>query len=179
LKIQDFNPTKKQASKVASKIFLWEKRLIGERTCEILLKLQKSQEQKLMEAEEAAKKQEELWQEQGKNINSLKTNGYRQFFFLVSSKERKSKEAEIQRRSIARMAREEYRRSIQVADNSSQVKLVNEINYSTATPLSSLDVSVSKPPNKESVIRWYREEEFGKGAGLNLDGTSAEWFHGN
>jgi hypothetical protein len=50
---------------VASKIFLWEQRLIGERTCEILLKLQKSQEQKLIEAEEAANKQEELWQEQG------------------------------------------------------------------------------------------------------------------
>jgi hypothetical protein len=44
---------------------LWEQRLIGERTCEILLTIQKSQVQKVLEAEEAANKQEELWIEQG------------------------------------------------------------------------------------------------------------------
>jgi hypothetical protein len=102
-------------------------------------------------------------------------------YFFISFKERKSKEAEIQRRSIARMAREEYRRSIQVGENdcSADIKFVNDINYSNATPLSSLDVSISKPPNKEAVMKWYREEEFIKGAGLNPDGTSAKWFHGN
>jgi hypothetical protein len=101
---------------------------------------------------------------------------------LVFFQERKSKEAELQRRSIARVAREEHRRStlpnIEI-ENLSQIKLTNDIGIqNNDSPPSSLDLSVPKPKNQEAVMKWYREEEFTKGAGLESHTKSAKWFHG-
>lgn len=51
--------------KVSHKVALWEKKL-SERTSEIFNTLQKKQMEAVKEAEEAAKRQEEVWREQGK-----------------------------------------------------------------------------------------------------------------
>lgn len=53
-------------NKVAQRIALWEKRLTEERTCEIFKKIQKKQMQVAKEAEEAEKKHEQFWIEQGR-----------------------------------------------------------------------------------------------------------------
>lgn len=53
------------AQKVAQRVALWEKRMTEERTCEILQKIQKHQQEVAREAEEAEIKQEQLWREQG------------------------------------------------------------------------------------------------------------------
>ncbi|KAK9719924.1 SH2 domain [Popillia japonica] len=76
-------------NKVAQRIALWEKRLTEERTCEIFNNIQKKQMEVAKEAEEAEKRQEQLWIEQ----------------------EKKAKQAEKQIREIARRAREEHRLS--------------------------------------------------------------------
>lgn len=55
----------KKTQKVASRVALWEQRVIGERTTEIIKRIQKKQLESSKEAEEASKKQEELWKEQG------------------------------------------------------------------------------------------------------------------
>lgn len=55
----------KKTQKVASRVALWEQRVIGERTTEIIKRIQKKQLETAKEAEEASKKQEELWKEQG------------------------------------------------------------------------------------------------------------------
>lgn len=52
-------------NKVAQRIALWEKRLTEERTCEIFNNIQKKQMEVAKEAEEAEKRQEQLWIEQG------------------------------------------------------------------------------------------------------------------
>lgn len=52
-------------NKVAQRIALWEKKLTEERTCEIFKKMQKKQMEVVREAEEAEKKHEQLWLEQG------------------------------------------------------------------------------------------------------------------
>lgn len=53
--------------KVAQRVELWEKRVTEERTCEIFHKIQKMRMESAKEAEEAEKKQDEVWKEQGKN----------------------------------------------------------------------------------------------------------------
>lgn len=144
----------KPSQMVSAKIALWEKRVINEKTNEIYRRIQKKQQESVKEAEEAARKQEELWQEQ----------------------EKKSKEAECQMRAIARRAREEHRKSMsneQLNDFSSDTQLVN------SSPPSSLDSNVSRPPSQDAVVKWYRDEEFQKGCGINADdGKPFEWFHG-
>lgn len=56
------------SSKVAQRVALWEQRLTEERTCEILRNIQKKQMETDREAEEAERKQEQLWLEQGKYL---------------------------------------------------------------------------------------------------------------
>lgn len=51
--------------KVAERVALWEKRLTEERTSEIFQKIQNKRLQTAREAEEAEKKQEVVWREQG------------------------------------------------------------------------------------------------------------------
>ncbi|KAI4457250.1 t cell-specific adapter protein tsad [Holotrichia oblita] len=91
-------------NKVAQRIALWEKRLTEERTCEIFNNIQKKQMEVAKEAEEAEKRQEQLWIEQ----------------------EKKAKQAEKQIREIARRAREEHR----LSSNSIEI----DTGYCNATP---------------------------------------------
>lgn len=43
----------------------------------------------------------------------------------------------------------------------------------------SLDSSVPRPPNQEAVVRWYKDEEFTRKAGLDeVTGRPLKWFHG-
>lgn len=152
LKDSSFKPSQK----VSAKIALWEKRVITEKTNEIYRRIQMKQQESVKEAEEAARKQEELWQEQ----------------------EKKSKEAECQMRAIARRAREEHRKSLsteQVTDFSND----NSTQLANSSPPSSLDSNISRPPSQDAVVKWYRDEEFQKGCGINADdGKPFEWFHG-
>lgn len=60
----------KNSQKVAARVALWEHRLIAERSTEILLGIQKKQEEKAKEAEEAAKSCDHLWKEQGECLKS-------------------------------------------------------------------------------------------------------------
>uniref|UniRef100_A0A1B0CM94 Uncharacterized protein n=1 Tax=Lutzomyia longipalpis TaxID=7200 RepID=A0A1B0CM94_LUTLO len=66
--LQEISLNSKATQKVAARVQLWEQRLIGERTCEILKGMQKKQQDAAREAEEAAKQEEELWKEQGIHI---------------------------------------------------------------------------------------------------------------
>lgn len=66
-------------TKVAQRVALWEKRLTEERTCEIFNNIQRKQMETAREAEEADKKQEQLWIEQGKAFYI--TNYTQQHFF--------------------------------------------------------------------------------------------------
>lgn len=155
-KVDSLKDSSLKPSQISSKIALWEKRVINEKTNEIYRRIQKKQQESVKEAEEAARKQEELWQEQ----------------------EKKSKEAECQIRQIARHAREEHRKSMtaeQLKDfsNENNSQLVN------SSPPSSLDSNISRPPSQDAVVRWYRDEEFIKGCGINADdGKPFQWFHG-
>lgn len=57
--------------KVAQRVALWEKRLTEERTCEIFQKIQKKRMETAREAEEAEKRQEQFWREQGEFFKVL------------------------------------------------------------------------------------------------------------
>lgn len=145
--------TLKPSQKVSAKIALWEKRVINEKTNEIYRRIQKKQQESVKEAEESARKQEELWREQ----------------------EKKSKEAECQMREIARRAREEHRKSM----TSEQLSELSNTQFVNSSPPSSLDSNISKPPSQDAVVKWYRDEEFLKGCGINADdGKPFQWFHG-
>lgn len=60
----------KNTQKVAARVALWEQRLITERSAEIMRSIQKKQEEKAKEAEEAAKSCDHLWKEQGELCRS-------------------------------------------------------------------------------------------------------------
>lgn len=154
----------KPSQKVSAKIALWEQRVIGEKTNEIYLRLKKKQKEA---AQEEAKKQEEAYAEQ----------------------ERKAKEADIQFREIARRAREEHRKSLTEANcnNLTATKntqnnrnTINGIMTTQTSPPSSLDSLIPKPANQEAMIKWYREVEIQKGAGLEsiILRSPCKWFHG-
>lgn len=72
-------PTK-NTQKVAARVALWEQRLIAERSTEILRGIQKKQEEKAKEAEEAAKSCDHLWKEQGEWLRGCLLAG--RFAFL-------------------------------------------------------------------------------------------------
>ena len=55
-------------NKVAATVAQWEKRVLEERASQIFNKLQRKQLQVVKEAEDAEKRQEILWREQGKKI---------------------------------------------------------------------------------------------------------------
>lgn len=157
VKVDSLKDSAKPSQKVSAKIALWEKRVINEKTNEIYRRIQKKQQESVKEAEEAARNQEELWQEQ----------------------EKKSKQAECQMRDIARRAREEHRKSMtseQLNDFSNENNSPQLVNSS---PPSSLDSNISRPPSQDAVVKWYRDEEFNKGCGMNADeGKPYQWFHG-
>lgn len=139
----------KPSQKVSARIALWEKRLIAEKTNEIYRRMQKKQQETVKEAEEAAKQQDQLWQEQ----------------------QRKAKETESQIREIARRAREEHRKSL----TEEQMNKANDL----SSPPVSLDSSVARPASQEAVVKWYRDEEFLRGCGIDTNlGKPYAWFHG-
>lgn len=165
--LREINPNRPSV-KVSAKIALWEKRVIGEKTNEIYRLLQQKQQDAAQEAEEAARNREELWHEQ----------------------ERRAKEAEMQMRDIARRAREEHRRSV-IIEQSEVVRKRNssgsassldsgtlsQTTNSSSSPPSSLDSNISRPSSQEAVIKWYREEEFHRKAGIDKQ-RPFSWFHG-
>uniref|UniRef100_A0A6B2EDF2 Putative phospholipase c n=1 Tax=Phlebotomus kandelakii TaxID=1109342 RepID=A0A6B2EDF2_9DIPT len=150
--LQEISMNSKATQKVASRVALWEQRLIGERTCEILRGMQKEQQDAEREAEEAARQEEELWKEQ----------------------ERRAKQAEIKRREIARKAREVHRMSL----SCDQIEEVEVQNYDDTTPDTKLHSMESRPANHEAVMKWYREDEAPKGAGMDEHDHPFKWFHG-
>lgn len=155
----------KPSQKVSAKIALWEQRVIGEKTNEIYLRLKKKQKEA---AEEEAKKQEEAWEEQ----------------------ERKAKEADIQIREIARRAREEHRKSLTETNSNSNGVIatknaqnrntINGLPTAQSSPPSSLDSIIPKPASHEAMIKWYRDIEMPKGAGLEsiILRSPCKWFYG-
>ncbi|XP_059608626.1 SH2 domain-containing protein 4A-like [Phlebotomus argentipes] len=150
--LQEISLNSKATQKVAARVALWEQRLIGERTCEILRGMQQKQQDAEREAEEAARKEEELWKEQ----------------------ERKAKQAEIKRREIARKAREVHRMSL----SCDQIEETEGQNSDDSTPDTKLNNLESRPANHEAVLKWYRDEEVPKGAGMDDHDRPLTWFHG-
>ncbi|XP_034834600.1 SH2 domain-containing protein 4B-like [Maniola hyperantus] len=72
--------------------------------------------------------------------------------------ERKAKEAEAAMREIARAAREAHRRSVDF------------------TP--PCHVPAGKPPNREAVLEWFRNQELKRAVGLDENNKPVNWFHG-
>lgn len=102
-------------------------------------------------------------------------------FSPITSTERKAKEAEIQIREIARRARVEHRKSMLIEET--REDLGNEsATYATSsciTQPTSLDPSLPRPPNQEAVVKWYKDDEFPRNAGLEEStGRPSKWFHG-
>lgn len=62
------NNVPRYRNKVAATVAHWEKRVMEERTSQIFNRLQKKQLEAAKEAEDAEKRQEILWREQGKNL---------------------------------------------------------------------------------------------------------------
>jgi len=129
-------------NKVSERVRNWEHRVMEERTSEIYKRMKNKKEEEARQAEEADKKQEIVWRE----------------------REQKAKEVELQRRQIARQAREEHRRSL----------------LSTEKPFNGVFVpDSSKPPSKKAVIEWFRAKEIPRKAGFEHDKNAiATWFHG-
>lgn len=63
-------------NKVAATVAQWEKRVMEERTSQIFNRLQKKQLEVAKEAEDAEKRQEILWREQGKPKNFSLRNSF-------------------------------------------------------------------------------------------------------
>ncbi|KAK9887825.1 hypothetical protein WA026_000140 [Henosepilachna vigintioctopunctata] len=125
--------------KVSQKVALWEKRLTEERTCEILQKMQKKRQEIAAQAAEDAERHEQAWREQ----------------------ERKAKEAEHQKREIARRAREEHRLS---------ANLDIDTTYCT--------VNQGVPPGRQAVLEWFRTRDRSRSGVCDKNGNPQPWFHG-
>ncbi|VVC31629.1 Hypothetical protein CINCED_3A016893 [Cinara cedri] len=129
-------------NKVSERVRNWEHRVMEERTSEIYKIMKNKKEEEERQAEEADKKQEIVWREQ----------------------EQKAKEAELQKRQIARQAREEHRKSMLCFEK----------------PFNGVFVpDSSKPPSKKAVIEWFRAKEIPRRAGFDQNKNAiATWFHG-
>ncbi|XP_014282797.1 SH2 domain-containing protein 4B isoform X2 [Halyomorpha halys] len=135
---------------VSQRVALWEKRLMDERTSEHFKRIQRKKQEAVKEAEEAENKHEQFWREQ----------------------QRKAKEAEQQMREIARRAREEHRRSILESEPLPQ-------GNQNLPGLAKERTGVSKPPNKDAIVEWFRSSQANRRAGLEPNTNAiAPWFHG-
>lgn len=70
-------------NKVAETVAKWEQRVMEERTSQIFNKLQKKQLEVAKEAEDAEKKQETLWREQGRRDLLNLSKRMRQILYLI------------------------------------------------------------------------------------------------
>ncbi|XP_059163864.1 SH2 domain-containing protein 4B-like isoform X3 [Physella acuta] len=140
------------------------------RSSEIYLSLKEHREKMKKVAEESAKEVESTWQEQ----------------------EKKSKEADIQKREVAANARTEYRESVRRSMNLMQAAQAfaqggNKPPLPPKKHLLGPNVPISsskkpkplRPKNREMVVSWFKKEEAPKGTGLDpTTGKVANWFHG-
>ncbi|XP_026318411.1 SH2 domain-containing protein 4B-like [Hyposmocoma kahamanoa] len=75
--------------------------------------------------------------------------------------ERKAKEAEAAMREIARAAREAHRRNA-------------DLDSAPAPPAP----EAGKPPSREAVVEWFRNQELKRGVGFDENNKPVDWFHG-
>lgn len=103
--------------------------------------------------------------------------------------ERKAKEAEASMREIARAAREAHRRSSNIVappDTTQGIENVHLIGSDvllhsflcSKVLIGYVYISAGKPPNRESVMEWFRTHEVHRGVGLDENDKPVEWFHG-
>ncbi|ELU10034.1 hypothetical protein CAPTEDRAFT_103580 [Capitella teleta] len=109
----------------------------------------------------------------------------------------KAKEAELEKRTLARKAREEHRRSLMntlrtesqiVGMMAMSLKRAREGKENIKPAVTRRDILhlskpmkglASKPSNKQDVVTWFKEYEVPKGAGLESKSQKvAPWFHG-
>lgn len=180
------------AQKVSAKIALWEKRVIGEKTNEIYRLLQEKHQVDAAEAESAARKREAEWQEQEARAKVAELQ--------IRDIARKARDEH--RRSISGVigacsAGEQQRDTSPLSSSSASSLSSNSLDgggvgtvgtsaastagggNSSGSPPSSLDSTVSRPPSLDAVVRWYRDEEFVRGGGIDrAQNRPHRWFHG-
>lgn len=59
-----------------------------------------------------------------------------------------------------------------------QIEEIEMQNSDDSAPDAKLNSVDSRPPNHEAVMKWYREEEAPKGAGIDTEDRPTKWFHG-
>uniref|UniRef100_A0A8C3JC02 SH2 domain containing 4A n=1 Tax=Calidris pygmaea TaxID=425635 RepID=A0A8C3JC02_9CHAR len=99
---------------------------------------------------------------------------------------RKSKAADEKRRSLARQARDDYRRlSLQGIHRGKQADISKAATAGDRRPLQYPPLPPNSPPTtisnstEESIIKWFKEEQFPLRAGYQkTKDTIAPWFHG-
>ncbi|XP_067941055.1 SH2 domain-containing protein 4A-like isoform X4 [Watersipora subatra] len=138
------------------------------RTSEILTAFQKTKLLWEKKATEDSQKLDKVWQQ----------------------REKQAKEADTQRRQLARYAREDYRRN-------SKLKPGEEVNHrasrqpktafrESAILIKNASVAVRqsmsqtkpRPSGKGDIVKWFLEEEKPKNTGLTESGEVEPWFHG-
>lgn len=88
--------------------------------------------------------------------------------------QKRAKETESRIRRIARIAREEHRRSLLENQNENEDTFL----ITSSANIDEIRRKILKPPTSEVILDWYRSKELPKGAGLIGENRVADWFHG-